>query len=130
MTYATLVRMIEASDAYVVTQHLHNTFFGINDVLSEAEIVASNVHARIGSTTSVTSQRLEVNGERNSFAVSQTLAQGMSGNFSVYGPTERDVPERTHIQQDIRRDVPSEMLEVIVGSLFMRALVDAANSRS
>lgn len=108
----------KVSEAYVVAEHLHDTFFGNNDLLSPAQLAMSGVRATIGSSSSSTSQRIETEGVVNGRPAKQTLAKDRRGVFHL----STTFYQGELVQADIRPSSDPGRTDTIVDSLFMRRL--------
>lgn len=119
--------MTEPSPAWVVTERIHDLFFGASDSMSQDELVASGIRAVVGSTSSKTARRLEAQGLIDGRDAKQTLSRDKFGNFHLSTTFLEEGGE--HIQADIRLESPPETFDVMARSLFMKALVDTLENR-
>lgn len=115
------------SDAYRVASHIHDSFLGINDMLTQEELANSGVTSQIGSTSSKTSQRIETRGILDEEPVHQTLA--LDGLDRYHLSTVNLRYGGKHTQTVIMPESPLENLDTLVNSLFMRTLIEIARAR-
>ncbi|MBW3569403.1 hypothetical protein KY385_04705 [Candidatus Parcubacteria bacterium] len=118
--------MIKNTDAYTIASHIHDSFLGINDILSEEELAHSEVAVTIGSTSSKTSQRIETEGNLNGEQVRQVLALDKRDMYHLSTLELKDRGKLT--QAHIGTQSPLENLEILAGSLFMHKLVEIAHA--
>jgi hypothetical protein len=120
--------MKKTADAYILAAHIHNSFLGINDILTPEELLDSGVTVRTGSTSSNTSQRIETIGELDEVPVHQTVA--LDGLDRYHLSTVDLRYGGKHTQTVIMPESPVENLSVIANTLFMHKLVEIAQARS
>ncbi len=119
--------MTEVYEAYRLTQHVHDSLLGKNELLSIPELKGSGVKLDGGCPSENKTERIRAEGEIDNRRAYQTLAKDRWGNFHLstvfmeYGGA--------HIQHDIDPMSPLALAEVLVNSLFMRALVKIALDR-
>lgn len=121
-----LLFMTSPSSAWVLTERLHETYFG-NGSLTSEEIETSCVRTVIGSTSSKTVRRIEARGDIDGRPAMQTLSRDRLGNFHLSTTFVEYGGE--HIQADIRFGSPLNTFDVIARSLFMQAVVDTLAAR-
>lgn len=119
--------MSEVSETCALASHIHDSFFGDNDLLSPDEIKASQVVAQIGSTSSKTSQRIQAYGEIGGQEAFQTLAKDKDGMYYLSTTSTRD--GGGHFQFDVRPDSSLEAVEILANTFFMHKLVAIAHAR-
>ena len=111
--------------SYALAKHIHESFFGLNDNLSEQEIINSGVRANANSGPNHTAQ-LYARGNLEDRSAYQTLSLGRTGK--IYLTTTHDTgggDMRVYIAPN---SAPNRVPE-LVSSLFMRELVTIANNR-
>lgn len=121
-----LMFMTTPSSAWLLTERLHETFFG-NGSLTAEEIEESGVRATIGSTSSKTVRRIETRGAIDDRQATQTLARDRLGNFHLSTTFVEYGGE--HVQADIRSTSPLIAFDVVAGSLFVQAMAFTLASR-
>jgi hypothetical protein len=115
------------SKAYLIADDIHAAFFPRNNMLRKAELSKSGVMARIGSTSSTTSERIETTGLVEGQLASQTLARDKWDNYHLSTTFLREGGQ--HVQGDIRPASPVEAVEFIDNTLFMEKLAEIARVR-
>jgi len=120
--------MVKSPDSYKIASHIHDTFLGINGLLTAVELVQSEVVISIGSSSSKTSQRIETRGIVNGKRVSQVLA--LDGRDMYHLATLELEENGKLIKAHIGPQSPVENLDVLVNTLFMHKLVKIALARS
>jgi hypothetical protein len=119
--------MSSVGEAYILAEHIHDTFFGVNGILSEEELAHSGVNATIGSTSSPKVRRLETEGIVEDRHAKQTLSKDRLGTFHL-STTFMEVGGE-HVQSDIRIESEPADLDVVFSTLFMKRLIDFGLNR-
>jgi hypothetical protein len=119
--------MKKSPDAYILATHIHESFHGQNDILTLEEIATSGVRFRKGSSSSRTSQRLEITGQLNDVPTHQTLALTALGRYHLSTVDQRY--GGGHTQVVIMPESTGEGFTELANSLFMHKLVEIAMVR-
>jgi hypothetical protein len=122
-----LIFMSEASIAYELTSHLHETFLGENNVITDEERNRSGVRLADGEINKTL--KIHVGGYIDGKPCYQSLAKDKFGNFHLSTVSCEHGPGNPHTQIDIRPESPDVLLDFIAESLFMQALIHLAVSR-
>ncbi len=118
--------MHKISEAYTLTGHIHDSFFGLNDVLSPEEIAMSGVRTDPNSEPNHT-RKLWVRGTYEGDKAYQSLSIGKNGVY--YLSTVFTDPGGQYRLDRVTPNSPLDMLGLVAGSLYVCVLADIANSR-
>lgn len=119
--------MYKGSEAYTLAEHIHSSFFGTDATLSVSDVHNSRVRSAVGSSSSKTSERIEVTDTLEGARVHQTLAKDKFGTYHL--STTSSEPGAVHLQTDIRPNTSFAAVELLAGTIFMHKLVAIAHDQ-